>query len=107
MKRPEAISGVPGINLMDLRNRKAQISSELMSAATEAGFFYVTGKDKTCRSCSVQCEVAQRSAGGSAGHGLAQADIDVAFDKCVRSAWPSRYVFQSAANTFCSRHCAY
>ena len=63
MKRPEAISGVPGINLTDLRNRKAQISSELISAATEVGFFYVTGKDKTCRSCSVQCEVAQRSAG--------------------------------------------
>ena len=40
----EAISAIPGVDLTDLPNRKAKISAKLISAATEVGFFYATGK---------------------------------------------------------------
>lgn len=40
---PQAISGVPGIDISDLQKRKHQISQQLMKAAEGVGFFYVTG----------------------------------------------------------------
>ena len=40
----EAISAIPGVDLTDLPNRKAKISAKLIPAATEVGFFCVTGK---------------------------------------------------------------
>lgn len=60
MTCPDAISAVPGIDLTDLPDKQAEISAEMMSAASKVGFFYVTG------------------------HGLAQADIDAAFAMSVR-----------------------
>ncbi len=40
---PEAISGVPGVDMSDLSNRKHEISQQLLQAAEGIGFFYVTG----------------------------------------------------------------
>jgi len=67
MKCPYAISTVPNIALTDFPNRKAQISAEMMSAASKVGFFYVTGKritseltplyplvEEMCGACAVQ-----------------------------------------------------
>lgn len=41
---PVAISAVPGIDIAHLHSRKAQVSADLMAAATDVGFFYVTGR---------------------------------------------------------------
>lgn len=47
MTRPDAISAVPGIALTDYPDKKAEISAEMMSVASNVGFFYVTGKHST------------------------------------------------------------
>ena len=40
---PQAITGVPGIDISGLEARKPDISKQLMQAAEGIGFFYVTG----------------------------------------------------------------
>ena len=84
MTCPEAISAVPGIALTDYPDKKAQISAEIMSAASNVGFFYVTGKHSTPDLKPPFSPVAEKMCG--AGHGLAQADIDAAFAMSVRLA---------------------
>ena len=94
LTQPEPISAIRGIDLTDLSNRRMQISTELMAAATQDGFFYVTGKLGTSlrlfcnRGTSEECIT---------GHGLAQADIDAAFAMSVRSATAASLHRRSAA----------
>lgn len=81
MTCPDAISAVPGIDLTDLPDKQAEISAEMMSAASKVGFFYVTGKCDTSE-LTPPCPLFEEMCG--AGHGLAQADIDAAFAMSVR-----------------------
>ena len=91
---PEPISAIRGIDLTDLPDRRTQISAELMAAATQDGFFHVTGKLGT--SFRLFCN-RDNSEACNTGHGLAQADIDAAFAMSVRSAMSASLHRRSAA----------
>ena len=44
MSGSQAVSAIPGINISNCKERKAQLSEEIVTAAKNAGFFYVTGE---------------------------------------------------------------
>ena len=88
MGAPQAILAVPGVDISDLKNRKHEISQQLLQAAEGVGFFYVTGAAhspysyqhvETDEICKPVSEVVP-----STGHGLPQEDIDAAFATTIQ-----------------------
>lgn len=86
-RKSQAVSAIPSIDISNSKERKALVSAELVAAAKEIGFFYVTGEPVLAPAGAVTflnelastCDV-------SAGHGITQADIDDAFAVSRRSA---------------------